>query len=101
MDTPPSSWFDPVRITMPLHGDAQPTVRGTDIPVFVVIAMLMDDRSREEILAFLPELELADIEACVAFMQHRLQTMLAEDDYVEPEPPRRRSSRGSARRRSS
>ncbi|MFZ4536139.1 DUF433 domain-containing protein [Propionivibrio sp.] len=46
-------------------------IRGLRITVYDVLAMLADDMSEAEILEDYPELEVADIRACLAFAAQR------------------------------
>ena len=49
----------------------RPCVRGLRISVYDVLAMLSDGMSEMEILEDFPELEVADIRACLAYAADR------------------------------
>ena len=53
--------------TDPTILDGKPIVRGTRIPVDLVLGLLDGGASRADILGEYPHLTDADIEACVAF----------------------------------
>jgi uncharacterized protein (DUF433 family) len=58
----------------------QPTIRGLRITVYDVLRMLADGASEAEILSDFPELEAADIRACLAYAadrEHKTATLLA------------------------
>jgi uncharacterized protein (DUF433 family) len=60
------------RITIePGKRSGQPCVRGMRITVADVLEYLAGGMSREELLRDFPELELEDINACLAFAAHR------------------------------
>ena len=60
------------RITItPGKRGGQPTIRGLRITVYDVLRMLADGTSESEILADFPELEPADIRACLAWAADR------------------------------
>lgn len=60
------------RITIdPGKRGGRPCVRGLRITVYDVLAMLADNMSEAEILEDFPELEAADIRACLAFAAQR------------------------------
>ncbi len=57
----------------------QPTVRGLRITVYDVLRQLADGVTEAEILADFPELESADIRACLAYAadrEHKTATLL-------------------------
>ena len=45
----------------------QPTIRGTRITVSVVLKMLANDKSTEEVLGAYPELEAEDVNQAIKF----------------------------------
>lgn len=56
------------RITInPSQCDGRPCIRGMRIRVKDVLDMLAEGATREEILADFPDLEAADIRACIAY----------------------------------
>jgi len=58
----------------------QPTIRGLRITVYDVLRQLADGASESEILSDFPELEAADIRACLAYAaerEHNTATLLA------------------------
>jgi len=60
------------RITIePGKRGGQPTIRGLRITVYDVLRMLADGMSEAEILGDFPELEIADIRACLAWAADR------------------------------
>ncbi|HEY3638220.1 MAG TPA: DUF433 domain-containing protein [Rhizomicrobium sp.] len=60
------------RITLePGKRGGQPTIRGLRITVYDVLHQLANGASEEDILADYPELESADIRACLAFAAER------------------------------
>ena len=59
---------DVSRITVdPAICHGKPTVRGLRYPVSLILELLAGNMSPEEILADYPDLERADINACLAF----------------------------------
>ena len=48
----------------------KPTVRGTRIPVELVVEQLSYDRDPRELFAAYPRLAEEDVKACIAFAQH-------------------------------
>ena len=50
----------------------KPVVKGTRIPVYVVLQMLEDGASREEVLEAYPDLE-EDVTACLRYATQRMQ----------------------------
>lgn len=70
------------RITLePGKRGGQPTIRGLRITVYDVLRMLADGADEAEILNDFPELETADIRACLAYAadrEHRTATLLAQ-----------------------
>jgi uncharacterized protein (DUF433 family) len=70
------------RITIePGKRGGQPTIRGLRITVYDVLRMLADGADEAEILGDFPELETADIRACLAYAadrEHRTATLLAQ-----------------------
>jgi uncharacterized protein (DUF433 family) len=67
------------RITLqPGKRGGRPCIRGLRITVYDVLAWLADGMSQQEILEDFPELEPADIAACLSFAatrEHRLATV--------------------------
>ncbi len=60
------------RITLePGKRGGKPCIRGLRITVYDVLEMLANGMSSEEIIADFPELDLADIRACLAFAADR------------------------------
>ncbi|HEY1613599.1 MAG TPA: DUF433 domain-containing protein [Rhizomicrobium sp.] len=60
------------RITIePGKRGGQPTIRGLRITVYDVLRQLAGGASKSEILADFPELEDADIQACLAYAADR------------------------------
>jgi uncharacterized protein (DUF433 family) len=60
------------RITLePGKRGGKPCIRGLRITVYDVLEMLANGMSSEEIVADFPELEEADIRACLAFAADR------------------------------
>ena len=70
------------RITIePGKRGGQPTIRGLRITVYDVLRLLADGASEAEILADFPELDPADIRACLAYAadrEHKTTTLLAQ-----------------------
>jgi uncharacterized protein (DUF433 family) len=59
-------WKDHIEIAPDLHhGDA--CIAGTRIPVAIIIGSLADGMTAEEIMTAYPQLELADIQASLAY----------------------------------
>jgi uncharacterized protein (DUF433 family) len=59
----------------------QPTVRGLRITVYDVLRQLANGASETEILSDFPELESADIRACLAYAadrEHRTVALIAQ-----------------------
>jgi uncharacterized protein (DUF433 family) len=60
------------RITLePGKRGGKPTIRGLRITVYDVLRQLADGMSEQDILEDFPELELADIRACLTFAAER------------------------------
>lgn len=60
------------RITLePGKRGGRPCIRGLRISVYDVLAMLSDGMTEAEILEDFPELEVADIRACLAYAADR------------------------------
>jgi uncharacterized protein (DUF433 family) len=55
----------------------KPSIRGLRITVYDVLEMLATGQSNEAILADFPELEAADIRACLAFAADRERQLLS------------------------
>jgi uncharacterized protein (DUF433 family) len=51
----------------------KPVVKGTRIPVYVVLQMLEDGASTEEVLDAYPDLEEEDVKACLRYATKRMQ----------------------------
>lgn len=70
------------RITLePGKRGGRPCVRGLRISVYDVLAMLAENMSEAEIIEDFPELETADIRACLAFAaqrEHNLFTLAVQ-----------------------
>lgn len=65
------------RITIePGKRGGRPCIRGLRITVYDVLAMLAEGISEAEIVDDFPELELADIRACLAYAAQREQNVL-------------------------
>ena len=65
------------RITIePGKRGGRPCIRGLRITVYDVLAMLAEGMSETEIVDDFPELELADIRACLAYAANREQSVL-------------------------
>lgn len=65
------------RITLePGKRGGRPCIRGLRITVYDVLAMLADGMSEAEIVEDFPELEVADIRACLAFAANREHNLL-------------------------
>ena len=70
------------RITLePGKRGGQPTIRGLRITVYDVLRQLANGASEAEILEDFPELETADIRACLAYAadrEHNTVTLVAQ-----------------------
>jgi len=65
------------RITIePGKRGGRPCIRGLRISVYDVLAMLAEGMAESEILDDFPELETADIRACLAYASHREQSVV-------------------------
>jgi len=65
------------RITIePGKRGRRPCIRGLRITVYDVLAMLAEGMTEAEIVDDFPELELADIRACLAYAAQREQNVL-------------------------
>lgn len=65
------------RITIePGKRGGRPCIRGLRITVYDVLAMLAEGMSEAEIVDDFPELEPADIRACLAYAANREQSVL-------------------------
>ena len=65
-------WREHVEMTPDLHhGD--PCIRGTRIPVAVVVGSLADGMSADEIIDAYPQLTLQDIQASLAYASELLR----------------------------
>ena len=59
----------------------QPTVRGLRVTVYDVLRLLADGANEAEIISDFPELEIADIRACLAWAadrEHKTATLVAQ-----------------------
>lgn len=54
----------------------RPCIRGSRIIVYDVLAMLAEGMTETEVMDDFPELELADIRACLAYAAQREQNVL-------------------------
>lgn len=70
------------RITLePGKRGGQPTIRSLRITVYDVLRQLANGVSEADILKDFPELELADIRACLAYAadrEHKIATLVAQ-----------------------
>jgi len=74
-----------VRITAdPEILGGKPAIKGTRIPVALVLDHLANNPSFDELFADYPELTIADVQACLAYGQ-----ALADGKRVKPAPRRR------------
>jgi len=65
------------RITLePGKRGGRPCIRGLRISVYDILAMLADGVAEAEILEDFPELESADIRACLAYAARREQSVV-------------------------
>lgn len=65
------------RITLePGKRDGRPCIRGLRITVYDILAMLAEGMSEAEILEDFPELETADLLACLAYAAKREQSVI-------------------------
>jgi uncharacterized protein (DUF433 family) len=56
------------RITVdPQQCDGKPCIRGLRIPVHLILRLLANGETPAEIVAAYPELEVADIQQCIAY----------------------------------
>lgn len=70
LQTPPPNLLD--RITSdPAKCGGKPCIRGMRIRVADVLEMLAANQTTEQILADFPDLEIADIQACLQFAAQR------------------------------
>lgn len=51
----------------------KPVVKGTRIPVYLILDIYKDGADREEILEAYPDLEKEDITACLEYASERVQ----------------------------
>jgi uncharacterized protein (DUF433 family) len=65
----------------------KPTVRGTRIPVELVLEQLSYDLDPRELFAAYPRLTLEDVKACVAYARHVVRS---QEHGKLPEPAERR-----------
>jgi uncharacterized protein (DUF433 family) len=56
----------------------KPVVKGTRIPVFIVLDMFGDGMGAEDVLEAYPDLELEDVKGCLQYASKRVQ----RDDTV-------------------
>ncbi len=65
------------RITLdPGKRGGRPCIRGLRITVYDVLSMLADGMTETEIVEDFPELEVADIRACLAFAANREHNLI-------------------------
>lgn len=65
------------RITLePGKRGGRPCIRGFRITVYDILAMLAEGMAEAEILEDFPELEVADIRACLAYAARREQSVV-------------------------
>jgi len=80
-------------VTDPTQTGGEPIIQGTHVPVYKVLERVADGKSPEEILAELPELELADVKAALAYAADavrrqapdQLSLMQGEDVLLAPD----------------
>ncbi len=70
------SYQDRITIEAGKRG-GKPCVRGLRITVYDVLEMLAGNMSVEEIITDFPEIEAADVQACLAFAADRERRLLA------------------------
>ena len=69
----------------------KPVVRGTRIPVELVLEHLAENPDLTDLFAAYPRLTLDDVKACLAYAQ-----ALVEGQEVTPAPPRRPKGRSAS-----
>jgi uncharacterized protein (DUF433 family) len=63
----------------------KPVVKGTRIPVELVVAHLANNPDLNDLFAAYPELTLEDVKACLAFASHAVERVSDEDTAPSPE----------------
>jgi uncharacterized protein (DUF433 family) len=63
----------------------KPVVKGTRIPVELVVAHLANNPDLNDLFAAYPELTLEDVKACLAFAFHAVERVSDEDTAPSPE----------------
>jgi uncharacterized protein (DUF433 family) len=63
----------------------KPVVKGTRIPVELVVAHLANNPDLHDLFAAYPELTLEDVKACLAFAFHAVERVSDEDTVPSPE----------------
>jgi uncharacterized protein (DUF433 family) len=90
MDTDRPAYQDRI-VTDPGILAGKPVVRGTRIPVELVLEHLAENPDLDELFAAYPRLMLDDLKACLAYDQ-----ALVEGRGVTPAPPRRTRGRSTS-----
>jgi uncharacterized protein (DUF433 family) len=80
MPTPLPQTIDRIVVDPNILG-GKPTVRGTRIPVELVLKRLSQDLDLEALFASYPRLTLDDVKACLAYAQ----AMVAGEELILPE----------------
>jgi uncharacterized protein (DUF433 family) len=70
MAAEPDSWYLDRIVVDPTIMLGKPTVRGTRIPVELVLAQLSYDLDPRELFAAYPRLTEDDVKACIAYARH-------------------------------
>ncbi len=63
----------------------KPVVKGTRIPVELVVAHLANNPDLDDLFAAYPELTVEDVKACLAFASHAVERVSDEDTVPSPE----------------
>src|SRR5918992_3244553 len=63
----------------------KPVVKGTRIPVELVVAHLANNPDLADLFAAYPDLTIADVKACLAYASHAVERVSDEDKALSPE----------------
>jgi uncharacterized protein (DUF433 family) len=63
----------------------KPVVKGTRIPVELVVAHLANNPDLNDLFAAYPDLTIADVKACLAYAYHAVERVSDEDKAPSPE----------------
>ncbi len=66
-------WQDHIEVSPDLH-NGDPCIKGTRVPVAVILGSLADGMAAEEVIAEYPQLTIEDIQAALAYAAETLHS---------------------------